>query len=107
MDKAIWVMSFDVRILPSSPIAMDDSEFAAGEAALFAKSNQDAESQLLQQLEGAKLQLVKLHQNTAFNGAKWIGSSEYRDDILELVEEVKFSEEFRFGVFRDPEGMDS
>lgn len=107
MEKAVWVTSFVVKILRSSPLAMDDSEYAAAEAASFADSAEDARSQLLSQLENAKLELVEIHQSAPFNGAKWIADSEHRDDILQLVEEVKFSGDFRFGVFRDPEGMDA
>lgn len=106
MEKAVWVTSFVVKILRSSPLAMNDSEYAAAEAASFADSDEDARSRLLLQLENAKLELVEIHQSTPFNGAKWIADSEHRDDILQLVEEVKFSGDFRLGVFRDPEGMD-
>jgi hypothetical protein len=104
MEKAVWVMSFTVRILRSSLLAMDDSEYAAAEAATFADSEEDARSQLLQQLDNAKLEFVEIHQNTHFNSAKWIVDNEYRDDILQLVEEVKYSGDFGFGIFRAPEG---
>lgn len=85
---------------------MDDSEYAA-EAATFASSEEDAHFQLLQQLENAKLELIERYHLFPFDGAKWFGDSEYRDDVLQLVEEVKFSGEFKFGIFRDPEGMDA
>lgn len=107
MKKAVWVTSFVVKILRSSPLAMDDSEYAATEAASLADSAEDARSQLLSQLKSAKLELVEIHQSAPFNGARWIADSEYRDDILQLVEEVKFSSAFRFGVFRAHEGMDA
>lgn len=105
MESAVWVMSFKVRILKSSPLAMDDSEFAVAEAATFANSNEDACSQLLQQLENAKLELIANYQICPFDGAKWIADSEQRNEILQLIEEVKFSGEFRFGIFRDAEGV--
>lgn len=107
MEKAVWVTSFVVKILRSCPLAMDDSEYAAAEAALFADSAEDARSQLLSQLENEKIELVQFNQSTPFNGAAWIAESEYRDDILQLVEEVKFSSAFRFGVFRAHEKMDA
>lgn len=106
MEKVIWVMSFKARILRSSPLAMDDTEYAVAEAATYASSEDDARAQLLQQLQNAKLELIESYQNSAYDGAKWFAHSEYRDDILQLVEEVKFSGEFRFGIFRDPEGAD-
>lgn len=37
-------MSFNVRILKSSPLAMDNSECAAAEAATFVSSEKDARS---------------------------------------------------------------
>lgn len=104
MEKVIWVMSFKVRILRSSPLAMDDAEYAVAKAATFANSGDDASTQLAQQLKNAKLELIESYQNSAFDGAKWFSASEYRDDILQLVEKVKFSGEFRFGIFRGPEG---
>lgn len=107
MEKVVWVTSFKVRILRSSPLAMDNSEYAAAEAATFASSEEDAHFQLLQQLENAKLELIERYHLSPFDGAKWFADSEYRDDVLQLVEEVKFSGEFRFGIFRDPEGMDA
>ncbi|PUA26687.1 MAG: hypothetical protein B0W54_23405 [Cellvibrio sp. 79] len=103
MEKTLWIMSFRVRILKASPLAMGDSECAAAEGATFAHSNEDARSQLLQQLENAKLELVESYQNSSFENAKWFADSEHRDDILQLIEEVNFSGEFRFGIFRDEE----
>lgn len=84
----------------SSPLAMDDSECATAEAAAFAHSAEDARSQFLQQLQNAKLELIECYQSSPFDGAKWFADGEHRDDILQLVEEVKFSGEFRFGIFR-------
>lgn len=79
---------------------MDDSEYAATEAATFAHSDQDAQAQLLQQLQNAKLELIENYQCSSFNGAKWVANSEYRQDIFRLIEEIELSGEFRFGVFR-------
>lgn len=107
MEKAVWVMSFDVRILPSSPIAMDDSEFATGEAALFAESNEDAQSQLLKQLESVRLQLVELHQSGVFNTGEWLANRDPSDEVLQLIEEVIYSGKFTFGVFRESMSMET
>lgn len=106
MEKSIWIMSFKVRVLQSSPLAMDDSEYAQAEAATYASSRDDAQAQLLQQLDGAKLELTQCFHISAIESAKWVSESEFRDDILELVEEVKFSKNFGFGIFRDPDGME-
>lgn len=81
---------------------MDDSEYSVAEAATLAHSAEDTRSQLLQQLENAKLELIESYQNATLENAQWIANSERRDDILQLVEEVKFTGKFGFGVFRDP-----
>lgn len=99
-EKKLWIMFFNVRILKSSPLAMDDSEYAAVEAATFAYSEKDAYSQLLQQLQNSRLELIDIYKCLPFDGVKWVFSSEHKADILQLTDEVKFSGEFRFGVFR-------
>lgn len=101
MEKSLWLMSLKVRILRSSPLAMDDSEFADVEAAMFADSNEKAEVELSRKLEESKLELMEMYHSSYFEDAKWLVGDENRDDILELVEEVKFSGAFRFGLFRD------
>lgn len=100
MKNTLWVMSFKVRILKSIPLAMDDAKCAAAEAATFAYSEEDAHSQLLQQLQNAKLELMGIYQCSPLNDENWLLSTAHKDDILRLVEEVKFSGEFRFGIFR-------
>lgn len=100
MEKLLWIMSFSVRVLRSSPLAMNDSEYATAEVATFAHSEADAHYQLLQQLQNAKLELIDVYRCSLFDGAKWFSSGEQKSDILRLVDEVKFSGEFRFGVFR-------
>jgi len=101
MEKVLWIMSFTVRVLKSSPLAMDDSEYAAVEAAIFAYSEEDAHFQLLQQLQNSKLELIAIFQSSPFDDGKWLFDSEHKADILQLADEVKISGEFRFGIFRD------
>ena len=103
METVLWIMSFNVRILKSSPLAMDDSEFAAVEAVTFAHSEEDAHLQLIQQLQNSRLELIGIFQSSPFDDAKWFFNSEHKADILQLADEVKASGEFRFGIFRDVE----
>lgn len=100
MEKVVWIISCKVKILRSSPLAMDDSTYAAAEAATFAYSEEDAHSQLLQQVQNAKLELIEGYQCSPLCDENWFLSATHKDDIFQLVEEVKFSGEFRFGVFR-------
>jgi hypothetical protein len=53
MEKVVWIIS---KVLRSSPLAMDDSKCAAAEAAIFACSEEEAYSQLLQQAQNAELE---------------------------------------------------
>ena len=98
MEKTLWIMSIIVRILKASPLAMDDSECAAAEVATFGYSLEDAHFQLLQQLQDSRLELIGVYQCSSFDDAKWFFSGEYKADILQLVDEVKASGEFRFGI---------
>ena len=103
MEKIVWLSSFKIRILPSSPLAMDDTEFALGESATFAASEAEAKAELFHYLEQGKLELVELFHCSSFDDAKWIVQSEDRDAILMLVEEVKYTKRIGFGLFRELE----
>ncbi len=101
MEKIVWLFSFKIQILPSSPLAMDDTEFALGEAATFANSEAEAKAELLHYLGQGKLELLELFHCSSFDDAKWVGQSENRDAILKLVEEVKYTKRIGFGLFRE------
>lgn len=100
MEKVVWLISFKVKVLRSSPLAMDDSEYAAAEAATFAYSEEDARAQLLQQSQNAKLELIEVYQCSPLCDENWFLNTKHKGDILQLVAEVKFFGEFRFGIFR-------
>lgn len=100
MSRIVWIMSFKIKILKSSPLAMNDSEYAVAEAVTFAHYSNDAFSQLIQQLENAKLELIEIYQNVPFEDASQSSVRANKEDIIRLIEEVKISGEFRFGIFR-------
>jgi hypothetical protein len=80
---------------------MDDSKYVAAGAATFSYSEEDARAQLLQQSQNAKLELLAVYQCSPLYDANWLLNATHKNDILQLVEEVKFSGEYRFGIFRD------
>ena len=103
MIDELWIVSVKTRVLDGSPLAMDGSEFMFGECAGYAKSEEDMKSQLMADLDDAKLELVELYEISLANNAAWISNSKYKEDILSLIEEVKITHVFTSGMFRSSE----
>lgn len=108
MTNVLWLVSLKARVLAGSPLAMDGSEFMFGECATFSSSELDVRRQVLAGLEKIKFELVEISHISPIEEAKWISESQDSEDILELIEDVKSSGEFSFGIFRSSEylGMD-
>lgn len=107
MNKVLWVVSLKARILEGSPLDMDGSEFTFGEAATFSHSEIDVKEQLLQKMNDGKLELLELFHITPADKASWISQSEDMEDILELIEQVKITGKFAFGLFRSSEYLEA
>jgi len=100
MEKLLWIVSLKARVLPGSPLAMDGSEFMYGECVGFASSLEDMEQQLQEDMDDAKLEVIERFFISPVTEAKWIADSEYKNSILDLIEEVKITRSFTSGIFR-------
>ncbi|MCE3252189.1 MAG: hypothetical protein K0Q67_1199 [Cellvibrio sp.] len=99
-EKTLWLASFRVRVLEGCPIDFDGSEFMFGEAAGFAESEAEFQAAVAGKLTENKFEPLETYHLTPAESAKWVSGNDDMADILELVEEVKFSGELGFGPFR-------
>lgn len=105
-EKQLWLASFKVKVLEGCPVDFDGSEFMFGEAAGFADDANQFLSQVNEKLTVNRFEPLETHHVTLAHEATWVNDSEDKADILELIEEAQYSNEFRFGIFRSSRSLE-
>lgn len=105
-EKMLWLASFKVRVLEGCPVDFDGSEFMYGEAAGFADSENQFNSLLESTLVENRFETLEIYHLSSAHLANWVVDSVDKEDILELLEEVQYTGDFAFGIFRSSRSLE-